>query len=94
VVQKRNKSKLISVGLDGDSEELRITRSEDFLLVGGSKDTHEQMQEKCIKFTEKVRQTGKTMEGLDRREFLDIAEQCDMRVVEIKPKGGRAGGEK
>jgi len=31
---------------------------------------------------------------MDRREFLDIAEQCDMRVVEIKPKGGRAGGEK
>ena len=37
-------SLLLGVGLDGDGER-RITKGRDFLLVGGSPDTHELMTE-------------------------------------------------
>lgn len=85
MVQKRQKAKLIGVGLDGkEEEEFRVTRSEDFHIVGGSKDTHEQMQEKCIKFTEKVQSRGKELADLESKEFLDIAAQCEMNVLKIK----------
>ena len=51
------------------------------LLAGGSQVTHESMQEKCIKFNEKLRDSGKGLEQLDRQEFLEIAADCKMNVV-------------
>lgn len=75
---------LLGIGLDNDDGHVRATRGENFHIVGGSADTHEVMQEKCIKFNEKLKGRGKQLEQLHHREFLDIASECEMHVVRLE----------
>ena len=70
--KKPAKAVILGVGLDSDGHK-RITTGDNFALVGGSKDTHEQMTEKAIKINEKLRQKGKQLEEVSREEFDDIA---------------------
>ncbi len=75
------KSVLLGLGLDNDDGHLRLTRGKNFHLVGGSQDTHNAMQEKCIKFNEKLDTRGKQLENLGSGEFLDLAQECQMNVI-------------
>lgn len=81
MVSERKKAVLLGLGLDKDDEAVRITRGNNFHLVGGSKPTHESMQEKCLKFNEKLKGRGKQLEDLGHTEFLDIAADCKMNVL-------------
>ncbi|MEN9573277.1 MAG: hypothetical protein RL514_1132 [Verrucomicrobiota bacterium] len=69
---KQSKAVILGVGLDSDGHK-RVTTGDNFALVGGSKDTHEQMTEKAIKINEKLKQKGKQLEEVSREEFDDIA---------------------
>ena len=69
---KPAKAVMLGVGLDSDGHK-RVTTGSNFALVGGSKDTHEQMTEKAIKINEKLKQKGKQLEEVSREEFDDIA---------------------
>ena len=51
----------VGVGLDGKDDEQRLTTSEHFLLVGGSKETHAEMQDTAIRFNEALKRTGKPL---------------------------------
>ena len=62
----------LGVGLDNADEHKRITRSEHFLLVGGSKDTHEKMQDTAIRFSEKLKRTGRTLQETPVQEVIEI----------------------
>ena len=75
------KSALLGLGLDNDDGHLRMTRGKNFHLIGGSQDTHDAMQEKCIKFNEKLDIKGKQLENLDSEEFLEMAEECQINVI-------------
>ena len=75
---KENKAWLLGLGLDCKDGHRRFTRGENFLLFGGSQETHEVMQEKSLKFNEKLKARGKTLEGLSRGEFGDIAQDVGM----------------
>ena len=75
------KAALLGVGLDNDDEQLRITRGKNFRLFGGSQDTHTQMQEKCIKFNEKLKGRGKELEDLHADEFVELAAECEMNLA-------------
>jgi hypothetical protein len=66
------KAVLLGVGLDSDGHK-RVTTGPNFLLAGGSKDTHEQMTEKAIKINEKLTAKGKKLEEVSAEEFDDIA---------------------
>ncbi len=81
---KKKNAALLGLGLDADDEHVRITRGPNFHLLGGSHDTHQQMQEKCIKFNEKLKVRGKALGELQRTEFFDLARECDMNVAEPK----------
>jgi hypothetical protein len=61
----------LGVGLDHDGDQ-RITRSEHFFLVGGSKDTHERMQDTAIKFSENLRKRGKPLPETPIEEVIEI----------------------
>jgi len=87
VVSPRHKKRILGIGLDGDEPVVRVTRGKNFHLVGGSQDTHESMQEKCIKFNEKLSRSGKELGDLDRQEFLELAADCQMNVVVPQAKG-------
>ena len=89
--RKKKKAVLLGVGLDDDGGQTRITHGPNFRLFGGSEDTHEQMQEKCIKLNEKLKSRGKQLEDLHRQEFLDVAGECDMNVIVPRPQGDPDG---
>lgn len=91
MVSERRKAKLLGVGLDNDDEDVRVTRGKNFELHGGSQETHESMQEKCIKLNEKLDAKGKELGDLERGEFLDLAAECEMNVVTVRR--GKPGGE-
>ncbi len=86
---KQKKAKIFGVGLDKQDGHVRVTKSENFHLVGSSDETHEVMQEKSIKFDEKLHARGKVLEELERQEFIDIAAECEMKIVERKDKPDR-----
>ena len=63
---------LIGVGLDSKDGQHRITRSDEFLLLGGSAETHERMQETAIKFGEALEKRGKRLQDVEPMEALDL----------------------
>jgi hypothetical protein len=74
----KKKALLLGLGLDNEDGHLRVTRGENFHLVGGSDETHSTMQEKAVKFNEKLRQRGRRMEEVSREEFRDIAHEIGL----------------
>ena len=82
MVSTRQKKRILGIGLDGKDKAVRVTRGRNFHLVGGSQETHEDMQEKGIKLNEKLKARGKELEDLGRKEFQDLAAECRMNVVE------------
>ena len=76
--KKRKKAWLLGLGMDNGDGHVRITRGENFHLVGGSEDTHSTMQEKAVKFNEKLKERGLPLEEITREEFRDIAHQIGL----------------
>lgn len=81
---KRSKTRamMLGVGLDDDGHK-RVTKGENFALVGGSKDTHDEMTEKAIKINEKLRDRGKSLDGVSREEFDEIAHEVGLRRNDV-----------
>ena len=63
---------ILGVGLDGTDGEKRITRTPEMILVGGSRETHEQMQETAIRFSEALEKRGKALPEASLPEVIDI----------------------
>ncbi len=70
--KKRGKAVMLGLGLDSDGHK-RITTGPNFVLLGGSQETHEVMTEKVIKINEKLTTKGKQLEDVTKEEFDDIA---------------------
>ena len=62
----------LGVGLDSKDGHQRMTRNEHFLLVGGSEETHEKMQETAIKFSEGLENKGKTLQETTLEEIIEL----------------------
>ena len=62
----------MGLGLDNKDGHSRVTKGENFLLVGGSEETHERMGETAVKFNEKLSSKGKRLEDISKKEFIDI----------------------
>ena len=74
---KRELIGLLGVGLDNKDGHQRLTRNEHFLLVGGSAETHERMQETSIKFSEALQRRGKELHEAQLREVLEIFHEIE-----------------
>ena len=73
---KNNTALLLGMGWDGRDEHRRITRGDNFCLVGGSEETHEKMTETAVKFNEKLSKRGKRLGELSREEFTDLIREA------------------
>ena len=62
----------LGVGLDNKDGHKRVTQSEMFLLVGGSEETHEQMQDTAIRFEESLRKRGKRLQETSADEAAEL----------------------
>ena len=63
---------LLGVGLDNQDGHKRITQSEEMLLVGGSEETHDRMQDVAIRFSESLKNRGKRLQEASVEEVVDL----------------------
>lgn len=66
---------LLGVGLDNEDGHKRLTRGKNFVLVGGSQDTHAMMQETAVKVNERLDKQGRQLEDVPVRELRDMLQE-------------------
>ena len=76
--KRKAKALILGVGLDGKDGHVRMTHGDNFQIVGGSEDTHGDLQEKAIKFNEHLVKRKKRLEDINKDEFAEIADKIGM----------------
>ena len=70
---------LLGVGLDNDDGHKRITKGEQFAIVGGSEETHGRMTETVVKTFEELKFRGKHLSQVERQELAEIIHKSTPR---------------
>ena len=78
--EKNKDAALLGVGFDNQDEETRLTKGDNYLLVGGSKQTHEIMQETAVRVNEQLEKKGKRLADLEPDEFRDVMAEAVERT--------------
>lgn len=73
--QDKRKAHLLGIGLDNEDGHKRITRAEQFSIVGGSSDTHERMTETVVKTFEDMKDAGKRLETIETQHLAELIEK-------------------
>lgn len=63
---------LLGLAFDADDGHKRITRGNNFLLAGGSEETHSVMREVILKVTERLDQRGMELSDVTVEELRDL----------------------
>ena len=63
---------LLGMGFDNKDGHKRLTKGEDFVLMGGSEATHEKMTETAIKVSEKLAKKGRSIRTASDEELRDV----------------------
>ena len=79
-----DKSMLLGLGFDCKDGQKRITLGKNYSLYGGSKQTHRNMQEKCLKFNEQLKKRGKSLDDIGADEFIEIAHKVGLKIPKKK----------
>ena len=72
------------MGFDNKDGHVRVTKGKNFALLGGSEETHVEMQEKAIKFNEHLDKRSKTLDNISEKEFCDIANSIGLKIKKEK----------
>ncbi|HEX5399514.1 MAG TPA: hypothetical protein VFY06_10750 [Verrucomicrobiae bacterium] len=83
--KRKVKAVILGVGLDTDGHK-RLTTGPNFVLAGGTEQTHDEMTEKAIKINEKLKARGKQLEEVSHKEFDDIAHEVGLNKFEPRKK--------
>ncbi|MEE8105767.1 MAG: hypothetical protein V3T86_09560 [Planctomycetota bacterium] len=68
---------VMGVGLDGDGH-ARVTRGEDFVILGGSEGTHHHMQDGVLKFQETLRKMGTDQHSASNEQMEEAARESGL----------------
>lgn len=63
---------MLGVAFDNDDGHVRLTKGTNFVLYGGSEETHAVMQETAVKINEQLDQRGKRLEDVPIGELRAI----------------------
>ena len=80
----KKKSLMVGLGIDSDGHK-RVTTGDNFVVAGGTQDTHDQMTETVVKINEKLTERGKCLNTVERTEFKDIAESVGLKEQPPSP---------
>lgn len=72
---KPRRSGVLGFGLDADDGHKRVTQGDDFLLLGGSHETHERMQDVVLRMRKHLKHTGRDFGDLSKKEFENLARE-------------------
>jgi hypothetical protein len=78
--QQQKTAVLLGLAFDNKDEQTRVTRGKNFLLWGGSTDTHSLMQETAVKINECLDRQGKRLEDVSFPELRDICNEVSNRL--------------
>ncbi len=78
----RKSSALLGMAFDNSDGHTRITRGDNFFLVGGSHKTHAVMQETAVKINEHLERRGQRLEDASVSELRDICREVAERSTE------------
>ena len=70
---------LLGLGLDNQDGHKRITQGDQFVLIGGSEETHGRMTETTLKTFEELKRRDKRLESVDPRELAEIVHKSTPR---------------
>jgi hypothetical protein len=70
--EERRIAGLLGLAFDAEDGHKRITRGENFLLAGGSEETHLFMRETIIKVNERLDESGKQLADVSVEELRDL----------------------
>ena len=73
--ESRKSAALLGLAFDNDDGHTRLTRGKNFLLLGGSQDSHAVMQETAIKINERLDKQGKRLEDVSVAEIRNICRE-------------------
>lgn len=76
---KPDSAHLLGVGLDNQDGHKRLTRAEQFTIVGGSDETHGRMTETVIKTFEELKVRGKPLQVVEPKELAEIIHKSTPR---------------
>lgn len=75
----KGKAGLLGVGLDNEDGHKRVTSGDNFVLVGGSAETHERMTETTLKTFEELKKRDRNLDNVDPRELAEIIHKSTPR---------------
>lgn len=81
-MDKESRRILLGMGLDGKDGHTRVTHGPNFLLLGGSQETHEVMQEHAVKLNEKLKERSRTLDTVTPHEFHEIATELGLKKLD------------
>ena len=70
---------VLGIGLDSSDGHKRVTRTDEMVLIGGSAETHEQMQDTAIRFSEALEKRGKKIQQASVQEVIDLLHEARER---------------
>jgi hypothetical protein len=73
---------MLGLGFDAKDGHTRITKGDNFLLWGGSDDTHSVMQETVIKINERLDKRGVRLEDASPKELHSIVREVWQQIAE------------
>jgi len=73
--EERRVAGLLGLAFDAADGHKRITRGKNFLLAGGSKETHLFMRETIVKVNEHLDERGKQLSDVSAEELRDLIEE-------------------
>jgi len=77
-MKKNKKAWLLGLAFNNKDGHKRLTKGDNFILAGGSEDTHDKMTEGAIKMNENLKKRGKQLEDLESEEFVDSAQKSGL----------------
>ena len=83
-MSRLSKKILLGMGFDNKDGHVRVTKGKNFALLGGSEETHVEMQEKAIKLNEHLDKRRKTLDNISEKEFFDIADDIGLKIKKEK----------
>ena len=78
--RKPGSAALLGLGFDHDDGHTRLTRGKNFVLCGGSEQTHAVMQETVVKVNEHLDRRGKRLEDVSVGELRKICCEAEESV--------------
>lgn len=72
--RKSDIPRLLGIGHDSDGHR-RVTKADSIVVVGGTKETHEQLQEQAIRINEEAAKRGRDISQMSFNEVQDIVER-------------------